>query len=266
MVRAVCPVWTLPEAAAKIPGMCPLTVADVTYERVAKTIDHSLLRPELTLNEVREGCELAARYDVASVCVRPLDVVLAVGLLHGSDVAVGTVVGFPHGSHKTATKVFEAQRALGDGATELDMVIDIGGLRSGEDGRVEADIKAVVEAAEGEAIVKVILENSYLTKDEIVRGCRLVESAGADFVKTSTGFAPSGATLEDLRLMRATVSPRVRVKAAGGVRTLDALLDVMDAGADRCGATRTAEMLDDYRARVDGRTAAVSPAGDPSGY
>lgn len=227
-----------------------LTVADVSYERVAKTIDHSLLRPELTLDEIRDGCALAARYDVASVCVRPPDVTLAAELLSGTNVAVGTVIGFPHGSHLTATKVFEAERALDQGATELDMVINIGWLRSGRDQDVEADVRAVVDVARGRAIVKVILENAYLTKDEIVRGCRLTEQAGADYVKTSTGFAAGGATLEDLRLMRATVSPRVKVKAAGGVRTLDALLEVMSVGVDRCGATRTAEMLDEYRARV----------------
>jgi deoxyribose-phosphate aldolase len=247
--------------------MPTLTVADVTYERVAKTIDHSLLRPELTLDEIRDGCALAARYDVASACVRPADVALAASLLEGSTVAVGTVIGFPHGAHHTATKVFEVGQALADGATELDMVINIGWLRSGEDARVEDDIRAVVEAAAGRALIKVILENAYLTKDEIVRGSRAVEAAGADFVKTSTGFAPSGATLDDLRLMRATVSPRVRVKAAGGVRTLDALLEVMSVGADRCGATRTAEMLDDYRARVGGAApVAAGIDGDATAY
>jgi deoxyribose-phosphate aldolase len=242
-----------------------LTVADVTYERVAKTIDHSLLRPELTLDEIRDGCELAARYDVASVCARPADVTLCAGILGGTQVAVGTVIGFPHGAHTTATKVFEVGRALDDGATELDMVINIGWLRSGEDRHVEDEIRAVVEAADGRALVKVILENAYLTKDEIVRGSRATENAGADFVKTSTGFAPSGATIDDLRLMRATVGPRVRVKAAGGVRTLDALLEVMAAGADRCGATRTAEMLDDYRARAAGLAPATTASGD-GGY
>ena len=235
---------------AIIGGMTSLTIEDLTYERVAKTIDHSLLRPELTLDEVREGCAVAARYEVASVCCRPTDVALCRDLLAGSDVLVGTVIGFPHGSHRTETKVFESVRAIGDGATELDMVINIGWLRSGEDERVEADIRAVTDVAHAaRAIVKVILENAYLTKDEIVRGCQAVERAGAEYVKTSTGFAPSGATLEDLRLMRASVSPHVKVKAAGGVRTLDALIDVMDAGADRCGATRTAEMLDEFRAR-----------------
>jgi deoxyribose-phosphate aldolase len=242
--------------------MSHLTIDDLTYERVAKTIDHSLLRPELTLDDVREGCAIAARYHVASVCARPADVALCVELLDGTDVAVGTVVGFPHGANTTATKVFEAVRAMADGATELDMVINIGWLRSGLDDRVEADIRAVVEAAGDAAIVKVILENAYLTKDEIVRGSQAVERAGADYVKTSTGFAPSGATLEDLRLMRATVGPTVKVKAAGGVRTLDQLIDVMDAGAERSGATRTAEMLDEFVARkAASQPAAVTPAG-----
>jgi deoxyribose-phosphate aldolase len=228
----------------------PLTVDDVTYERLAKTIDHSLLRPELTLTDVREGCELAARYDVASVCVRPADVSFAAELLAESSVAVGTVVGFPHGSNTTATKVFEAERALADGAIELDMVINIGWLRSGEDSRVGEDIGAVVDAAGEGTIVKVILENAYLNEDEKVCGYRLAEAAGANYVKTSTGFAPGGATIEDLKLMRATVSPKVKVKAAGGVRTLDGLLEVMAIGVDRIGATQTAPILDDYRSRT----------------
>jgi deoxyribose-phosphate aldolase len=228
----------------------PLAVADVTYEQVAQTIDHSLLRPELTIREVVAGCELAAKYKVASVCARPADVVRCAEILTGSSVAVGTVVGFPHGSHTTATKVFESDRALAEGATELDMVINIGWLISGEMRMVEDDIHAVVETASGKALVKVILENAYLTKEQIVQGCRLVEAAGGDYVKTSTGFAPTGATIEDLILMRASVSEKVKVKAAGGVRTLDQLLEVMSVGVSRSGATRTAEILDDYRART----------------
>lgn len=227
-----------------------LTVHDVTYDRVAKAIDHSLLRPELTLDEVRRGCEVAIRYDVASVCVRPADVPLAAQVLTGTRVAVGTVVGFPHGSHATATKVFEAERALEDGATELDMVLNIGWLRSGAHDRVRDDVRAVVEAVGGRALVKVILETAYLDRDQKVAGCRLAEEAGADFVKTSTGFGPGGMTVEDIRLMRAAVSPRVKVKAAHGIRTLDTLLQALAAGADRVGATRTAEILEEYRARV----------------
>lgn len=227
-----------------------LTAQDLTYEQVAGTIDHSLLRPELTLDEVRDGCDLAARYRVASVCVRPADVALAAKRLADSSVGVGTVVGFPHGSNTTEIKVAEARRALDDGAVELDMVLNIGWLRSGRDEAVEADIRAVVEAAADRAIVKVILENAYLDDDQKVRGCKLVEAAGAHYVKTSTGFAPGGATLEDLRLMRASVGDHIKVKAAGGVRTLDALLAVIEAGCSRSGATATAAILDDHRSRT----------------
>jgi len=231
-----------------VPQQQTYTIATLTYEQVAKTIDHSLLRPDLTERDVAEGCELAARYHVASVCVKPCDVPLAVRLLTDSDVAVGTVVGFPHGSSTTATKVFEARDALEHGAVELDMVINIGWLRSGRDEAVGQDIRAVVEAAGGH-LVKVILENAYLTDDEKVRGSKLVEAAGAQFVKTSTGFAPSGATLDDLRLMRKSVSPQIQLKAAGGVRTLDALLDVMNLGVTRIGATATEHILEDFKAR-----------------
>jgi deoxyribose-phosphate aldolase len=222
----------------------------LTYAQIAKSIDHSLLRPELDDAFITDGCKLAVRYDVASATVRPSDVVRARTLLDGSDVKVGTVIGFPHGSSTTATKVFEATRALKEGATEVDMVIDIGALRSARDDHVREQIAAVVEVAHASgAIVKVIMENAYLDDAQKVRGCQLAEAAGADFVKTSTGFAPTGATLEDLALMRRTVSPRVQVKAAGGVRTLDALLQVLELGVTRVGATATAAMLDDFRAR-----------------
>ncbi len=227
-----------------------LTVADVTYEQLAAMIDHSLLKPELTTDQVVAGCELADRYAVVSVCVRPCDVALAADLLVDSAVAVGTVVGFPHGDHTTATKVFEAEQAMADGAVELDMVLNIGWLRSGEFARVEEDIRAVVSVSGDNALVKVIFENAYLDDAQKVTACELAEAAGADFVKTSTGYAATGATLDDLRLMRASVSPAVKVKAAHGVRTLDGLLAVREAGAERAGATQTAAMLDDYRART----------------
>lgn len=242
------------------------TLGRWTYRDVAKAIDHSLLRPELDDRFVEDGCRLAAEYDVASVCVRPADVPRAVGFLAGTDVAVGTVVGFPHGSHTTATKVFEARRALEDGATELDMVINIGALRSGRDADVRADIAAVVEVAHAaRAIVKVILENCYLTDDEKVRACRLAEAARADFVKTSTGFAPGGATHADLVLMRRTVSPQVGVKAAGGIRTLDALLAVLELGVTRVGATATKAILDDFLARARGEAPAVAGVAPAAG-
>ncbi len=220
----------------------------ITYQELAKVIDHSLLKPELTEADVVAGCELARRYHVASVCVKPCHVSLAKKLLEGSDVAVGTVIGFPHGSSTTATKVFEAQEALEHGATELDMVINIGEFRSGHADYVRDEIHAIVQVAHARgALVKVILENAYLTDREKVLGCQLAEAAGADFVKTCTGLAPTGATIADLVLMRATVSPHVQVKAAHGVRTLDAILDVIDAGATRVGATATAKILDDFK-------------------
>ena len=172
-----------------------------------------------------------------------------VPLLAGSPVAVGTVVAFPHGSAATEVKAHEAALARSEGAAEIDMVLNIGWLRSDELARVSEDVRQVVAAADG-ALVKVILENAYLTDEQKVLACKAAEAAGADYVKTSTGFAPSGATVADIRLLRASVSPRVKVKAAHGVRTLDALLDVMEAGAERCGATATARILDDFVARA----------------
>lgn len=239
----------------------------ITYEQLAKTIDHSLLKPELTEAEVISGCQLAARYHVASVCVKPCHVKLAAEQLAGSDVPVGTVVGFPHGSSTTVVKVFEAQQAMADGAVELDLVLNIGELRSGNDDFVRDDIHAVVDAARGKALVKVILENAYLTDEQKVKACQLSEQAGADFVKTSTGYAPSGATLEDLRLMRRSVGSRVQVKAAGGVRTLDVLLDVIETGATRVGATATAVMIDEFQRRQQGQSASIStPESTPEVY
>ena len=227
-----------------------VTVESLTYAEIAKTIDHSLLRPELDLDTVAEGVRLAVRYDVASATVKPADVALAAGLVTGSGVLVSTVVGFPHGSSTPATKAFEAERALDDGAHELDMVLNIARLRSGRDDEVRDEIRTIVElAVRRGAIVKVILENAYLTNEQKVLGCRLAEQAGAHFVKTSTGYAPTGATIEDLQLMRATVSPHIQVKAAGGVRTLDALLDVLSVGVTRVGATTTETMLEDFKAR-----------------
>ena len=239
----------------------------LTERDIAKTIDHSLLRPELDDAFVEDGCRLAAAYDVASVCVRPADVRRARAILDGTDVAVGTTIGFPHGNHLTATKVLEARQALADGATELDMVLQIGALKSGRDADVQADIAAIVEVARpAGAIVKVIFENAYLSDDEKVRACRLAETAGADFVKTSTGFAPGGATHADLALMRANTSPRIRVKAAGGVRTLDALLAVMALGVTRIGATATKTIIDDFRARRAGVAPVAAVPGDGGAY
>ncbi len=243
-----------------------LDIATLSERDIAKTIDHSLLRPELDDRQIEQGCALAAKYDVASVCCRPADIRRAVALLAGTDVAVGCTVGFPHGNHLTAVKVAEARQALADGATELDMVLQIAALKSGRDADVQADIAAVVDEAHAAgAIVKVIFENAYLTDEEKVRACRLSEAAGADFVKTSTGFAPSGATHDDLRLMRKNTSAHIRIKAAGGVRSLDALLAVMELGVTRIGATATETIILDFRARKRGVAPAAPQAADGGG-
>jgi deoxyribose-phosphate aldolase len=246
--------------------MMTIDFDQLTERDIAKTIDHSLLKPELDDAFIEDGCRLAAEYDVASVCVPPVHVRRAAALLDGTDVKVGTVVGFPHGYATTETKVAETRQALADGATEIDMVLRIGALKSGRDAAVQLDIAAVVEVAHADgAIVKVIFENAYLTDDEKVRACHLTEAGGGDFVKTSTGFAPGGATHDDLRLMRANTSPHIQVKAAGGVRTLDALLDVMALGVTRIGATATKTIIDDFRERKAGRepvrTGAASEGG-----
>jgi deoxyribose-phosphate aldolase len=219
-----------------------------SLKKVAKTIDHSTLGPAMTLDEVKAGCEVALKYDVASVCCKPADIKFVAEILNGSDVLVGTVVGFPHGSSTTQSKVFETKEAVANGAVEIDVVINIGHLKSGKTQEVQGEIAAVVAAAAGNQ-VKVILENAYLTDEEKVIACKLVEAAGADYVKTSTGFAPTGATLADVKLMRATCSPKVKVKSAGGVKSLDQLLEFLDAGIDRSGSSSTASILDEFIAR-----------------
>jgi deoxyribose-phosphate aldolase len=227
----------------------------VTVKEIAKMIDHSLLRPELTEAQVREGCRLAREYDTASVCVKPCDVKIAKEELQGSDVLVTTVIGFPHGSNKTSVKVAEAVEAIDEGAAELDMVLNIGRLLSRQFDYVEADIKAVVDAAHSQGVlVKVILENCYLTDELKEIACRICEKVNADFVKTSTGFGTGGATLKDLELMRRTCSEKVRVKAAGGVRTLDGALEVRSKGAVRFGATATKAIIDEAEQREQSGT------------
>ena len=216
-----------------------------TARIIAKTIDHSLLKPEMTREEVKAGCEIAKKYDVASVCCKPSDVQFCADLLKGTDVLVGTVVGFPHGTTTTEVKVFETKQAVADGATEIDMVINIGHLKSGMNAEVQTDIKAVVDASAGHT-VKVILENAYLTDEEKVTACKLSEAAGAHYVKTSTGYAPTGASIADIKLMKASVSPHIKIKSAGGVRTLDSLMEYLDAGISRSGATTTAVMIDEF--------------------
>jgi deoxyribose-phosphate aldolase len=239
-----------------------------TYEQLAKMIDHSLLHPTLTDAELEDGCKLAAKYGVACVCVKPYAVRRAEELLRGTDVLVGCVIAFPHGNSVTEAKRYETELACKDGAVEVDMVINIGKALSGDWNYVERDIKAVCDEAHARgAKTKVILENDYLgqggaglsASDFKRKLCQISERAGADWVKTSTGYgfvkgtdgkySYKGATAEDLRLMRAACSPRVQVKAAGGVRDLDSLILARDLGATRLGTTATAAILDEYRKR-----------------
>ena len=224
---------------------------DFTYLQIAKMIDHSLLNPVLTDEELEAGCRLALRYDVASVCIKPYYVRRSAEILAGSGVKPTTTIGFPHGGHTTNIKVAEAQAAIRDGALELDMVVNIGKVLSGDWGYVTEDIHQVVQAAHGGGnILKVIFENSYLKDNHNITLCKICAEAGADFVKTSTGYGGGGATDEDLKLMRAHSPAQVQVKAAGGVRTLDRLLEVRSLGVARSGATATAAMLDECRKRL----------------
>jgi len=240
-----------------------------TYSELAGMIDHALLHPTMTDAELRSGCELAARYGVASVCIKPYAVKSAIDLLQGSGVAVGTVIGFPHGSNATEVKRYETALACGDGATEIDMVINVGKALGGDFDFVEGDIRAVVEEAHRHgALVKVILETDFLSDDKIkIKLCQICETTNADFVKTSTGFGfvkqthggydYKGATAHDLALMRAHTPARVQLKASGGIRNLDDLILARDLGATRCGTSATAALLDEYRRR---ETAGVTEA------
>ena len=241
-----------------------------TYETIAKRIDHSLLSPTLTDAELEAGCRLAAAYNVASVCIKPCAVNLAKRVLMGTTVGVGTTVGFPHGGHRTDVKVFEAERAMDDGATELDMVINIGWALGGQWDAVRDDIAAVVRVAHPrQAIVKVIFENCYLSPAAIARLCKICGEVRADYVKTSTGYGTGGATHDDLRLMRDAAPAHVKLKAAGGVRTLDQAIAVVELGCDRFGASKTAEILDELKARLAGQPRATEvPRGTPqsAGY
>ncbi|MDZ7372003.1 MAG: deoxyribose-phosphate aldolase [candidate division KSB1 bacterium] len=245
---------------------------------LAKMIDHSLLHPTMTDKQLKEGCALAAKYHVASVCIKPYAVKQAVQWLKGSDVAVGTVIGFPHGNSTVEIKVAETERACLDGATEIDMVVNIGKVLSQDWDYVEQEIGAVLDACRRrKALLKVIFENDFLPEDEYkITLCKICSRLGVDFVKTSTGYGfvraedghyhYFGATDHDLKLMREHCDPKVQVKAAGGVRTLDDLLRVKELGVTRVGATATAAILEEAKRRFQGGQKTALPSEEVHGY
>jgi deoxyribose-phosphate aldolase len=225
---------------------------EYTYQAIAKMIDHSLLNPTMTESDLEAGCRQAIEYDCASVCVMPYFLPRCVEILKGSTVKPSTTIGFPHGGHATAIKVAEAEQALDDGGEELDMVVNISKVLSEDWDYVRRDIEAVVEAAHDRGRkVKVIFENCYLKDRHKIRLCEICGELNADWVKTSTGYGTGGATIEDLKLMRQYSPAHVQLKAAGGIRTLDALLEVRAIGVTRVGASRTADILNECRRRLE---------------
>jgi deoxyribose-phosphate aldolase len=239
-----------------------------TLDAIAKMIDHSLLNPTLTVEELEAGCQVALRYNTASVCIMPYYAVRCADLLRGSSVQPSTTIGFPHGGHRTAIKRAEVDQALKDGCTELDMVINISKAKSGDWDYVASEIKELSEAIHGGgAKIKVIFENAYHDNAAKIRLCEICSDIGVDWVKTSTGYAPTGATMEDLELMRKHSAARVQVKAAGGIRDLDAMLAVREIGVTRVGATRTITMLEECRKRLGLPALAAQPSvPQPAGY
>jgi deoxyribose-phosphate aldolase len=224
---------------------------DYTYEEIAKMIDHSLLHPRLTDEELEKGCRIAIDYNVATVFIKPYYLRRCAEILADSTVKPATTVGFPHGGHTTKIKVAEAEGALEDGAEELDMVVNVGKVLSEDWEYVRSDIKAVVDLAhERGKIIKVIFENCYLEDRHKIKLCEICGEVGADFIKTSTGYGEGGATIHDLKLMLEYSPPHVQVKAAGGIRTLDKLLEVRTLGVTRIGASRTVDILEECKRRV----------------
>jgi deoxyribose-phosphate aldolase len=226
----------------------------VSYEQIAKLIDHSLLSPTLREEELRQGCRLAVELRVASVCIMPFFLAECSDILSGSGVEPSTTIGFPHGANATQIKVSEARRALSDGATELDMVINVSKLKSGDFSYVKEDIRAVLDATrEGNAKLKVIFETCMLERDEKVRLCDICSELRVDWVKTSTGFGGAGATEDDVELLRRHSHQDVQVKASGGIRELSAILKFRELGATRCGTSRSGDILKEFKQRFGTR-------------
>ena len=241
-------------------------MSSFSYEDVAKMIDHSLLNPTLTVDDLESGIQLALAYDVASVCIMPYHLQRCSDLLSGSTVMSSTTIGFPHGGHTTVVKRAEAEQAIADGCQELDMVVNISKVLSGDWDYVRRDIAAVIEVAHAAGQkVKVIFENCYLNDAQKIRLCEICTELNADWVKTSTGYGTGGATHADLSLMRQHSGDHVQVKAAGGVRDLDALLAVRELGVTRCGASRTSDMMNEARERLGLAAISVVATGD-AGY
>jgi deoxyribose-phosphate aldolase len=221
---------------------------DFTCNDLVKMIDHALLHPKMTDSEIKQGCEIAKTYQVAGVCVKPYSVKLAAAILRGTDVKVGVTIGFPHGANDPSIKAAESERACLDGAEELDMVVNVGKVLSGDWDFVRNDIEVVRDVAHAHhAILKVIFENCYLSDEHKIRLCELCSELRVDYVKTSTGFGDSGATIEDVKLMRRYSPPEVKIKAAGGIRNLDQFLAFRAAGADRIGVSATAKIIDECK-------------------
>lgn len=238
-----------------------------TYEEISRMIDHSLLKPTMTVDDFETGCQLAVAYQAGSVCIQPYYLKRCAEILAGSGVRASTVIGFPHGGHTTSTKVAEARQALADGGEELDLVCNISKVLSGDWDYVQADLNAVIDVthAAGQK-VKVIFENCYLSDAQKIRLCEICTELNADWVKTSTGYGTGGATLDDLRLMRKHAGAHVQVKAAGGVRDLDALLQCREIGVSRIGASATQTMLDDCRQRLGLEPIRFQATAAPTGY
>ncbi|MGB8542281.1 MAG: deoxyribose-phosphate aldolase [Candidatus Acidiferrales bacterium] len=231
----------------------------LTESQIARLIDHTLLKPEASRDDIQKLCGEALDYGFASVCVNPWNVAQAAELLRGSEVRVCTVVGFPLGATLPLVKVLEASEAIKAGAQEIDMVINIGALKSGQEALAEADIRGVVEESHRMGFLcKVILETALLTHEEKVRGSLLAKKAGADFVKTSTGFGPGGATVEDVRLIRETVGSGTGIKAAGGVRTLSDLQKMVESGATRIGSSSGVKIMEEFRGATPTSSAGAS--------
>jgi deoxyribose-phosphate aldolase len=224
---------------------------DYTYEDIAKMIDHSLLNPSLTGRELEQGCQQGVDYNCASVCIMPYYLQRCADILRGSTVKPSTTIGFPHGGHTTAIKLAEAKRALEDGGQELDMVVNISKVLSGDWAYVRQELKSAIDLAHDHGQkIKIIFENCYLKEEHKTRLCQICGELRADWVKTSTGYGSGGATLEDLKLMRAHSPAHVQVKAAGGVRDLDKLLEIRALGVTRVGASRTAAILEECKRRL----------------